>query len=216
MRFRLPAFDMAPAALLVTCLAACGGSEETPTEVFVPVPSLALFTPDFRVIQTLGESGPFIAQILDQRGDLMSGVSVTWASSDESVATVDSDGTTTGLANGTAEISVSSGGTLISGTANVTVEQFVTRVEILGASVVNLAPEGAHQLSGVAYDLGGSEVVVGGFTWSSDDEAVATIAADGTITAIAPGSATITLIFTHPFEGDGVVTTSITVVVSGS
>jgi Big-like domain-containing protein len=215
MRLRLPVFDMAAAAFLVMFLAACG-SDDTPTEVFVPVPSLALFTPDFRLIQTLGESGPFIAQILDQRGDVMSGVSFTWASSDESVATVDSNGTTTGLTNGTAEISVSVGGTLIGGTAGVTVEQFVTRVEILGASVVNLAPEGAHQLSGVAYDLGGSEVVVGGFTWASDDEAVATIAADGTITAIAVGSATITLIFTHPFEGDGVVTTSITVVVSAS
>jgi Bacterial Ig-like domain (group 2) len=60
-----------------------------------------------------------VAEVLDAKGHFLSGQKVTWSSSDQSVATVDSAGTVTGVAVGTATITARSGGLSGTGTVNV-------------------------------------------------------------------------------------------------
>ncbi|WP_157200404.1 right-handed parallel beta-helix repeat-containing protein, partial [Methanogenium cariaci] len=66
-----------------------------------------------------GTTRQFTALAKDQYGKLMAGVPVTWSCADTSVGTVDVNGLFTALAEGTTEISATSGG--ISGQATVTV-----------------------------------------------------------------------------------------------
>lgn len=61
----------------------------------------------------------FTATVSDQNGDTMADVSVTWSSSDESVATVDATGLATGVYPGSADITASAES--ISGSATATV-----------------------------------------------------------------------------------------------
>ena len=71
------------------------------------------------------ETQQFAATVLDQDGSEMSGVSVSWASSDESVATVDAIGLAIGVGEGSSTISATANGASGSGslTVSLTTEQ---------------------------------------------------------------------------------------------
>ena len=77
------------------------------TEVLVPT-SLSI-TGDGSAFTSIGESRTFQAQILDQKGGAMSGVPVTWSSSNAAVVEVSSSGQATARSNGTATLTASSG-----------------------------------------------------------------------------------------------------------
>ena len=118
--------------------------------------------------------------------------SVTWASDDDAIATVSPTGLVTGVAPGTATITATSvAASLVSGTLQVTVTP---------------AP---LELSGVQFGVGDSTLKVGatldsdagllplgyvgqGITYSSSDDAVATVTSAGLIQARSVGTATIT------------------------
>ncbi len=73
------------------------------------------------------ETQQFAATVLDQDGSEMSGVSVSWASSDESVATVDAIGQAIGVGEGSSTISATANGASGSGslTVSLTTEQLI-------------------------------------------------------------------------------------------
>ena len=70
---------------------------------------------------SLTQASTLTAIVRDQSGSPIAGAPVTWASSDQAVATVSSAGLVTAVANGTAVITATSGSA--SGTASVTVNQ---------------------------------------------------------------------------------------------
>lgn len=111
---------------------------------------------------------------------------VLWDTSDESVATVAEDGTLTAVAVGKATITASVGGA--SGICEVTVEG-------IPASGLAIEPETADVLLGyniklkaVIYPENADEK---GVTWESEDESICTVSSDGTVSAIAVGSANV-------------------------
>src|SRR5215213_9492693 len=67
----------------------------------------------------VGQSAGFTARVYDQYGNQMSGQTVTWSSSNTSVATVGSSGYAQGVSLGSATITATAGG--VSGTAGVSV-----------------------------------------------------------------------------------------------
>lgn len=115
---------------------------------------------------------------------------VTWSSSDEAVATVDGDGLVTVQGVGTATITAMSGG--VSGTAEITVTDAVAIV-VVTDPVLGLIQGTTHQLGVTATTAGGSDVPNPAATWSSSDETVATVDANGLVTGVAPGQVTITV-----------------------
>ncbi len=115
---------------------------------------------------------------------------LVWSSSNPAVATVDGNGNVTPVGVGTTEITAQlSGGE--SAICTVTVTAPSEEIE-LDASYSGLELEEGKtlQLEPVAY-LGAIELSGGVITYSSDDTAVATVANDGTITAVGAGTTNI-------------------------
>ena len=116
--------------------------------------------------------------------------SVTWSTSDEKVATV-ADGKVSAVAPGTATITVKTNDGGKTATGAVTVEKKVIAVTgvTLDKNELSLVEGESATLAATVAPEDASDKSV---TWSTSDEKVATVA-DGKVTAVAPGTATITV-----------------------
>ena len=114
--------------------AGCGdGATEPPAPPpDPPRPTTITVSPATTELNALGATEQLTAEVRDQNGQAMAGVSVTWASSSAAVATVSAAGLVTAAGNGTATITAMAGG--VSGTATVTVAQEVSAVAISPAA----------------------------------------------------------------------------------
>ena len=115
-----------------------------------------------------------------------------WSSSDESVATVDGSGEVKAVADGTAIITVkSTDGTNKSATCKVTVAKSVPVESVtLDKETADLKVGGTLQLNATVSPKGATHPDL---DWSSSDESVATVDGAGIVTAVADGTATITV-----------------------
>ena len=130
-----------------------------------------------------------------------SNAEVTWTSEDENVATVDNNGKVTAVGAGrTKVIATTAGGA----TAECTVE--VNEAITLSKSELTLV-EGEEEALTAEVKPSTAEV-----TWKSSKTSVATVDEDGKVTAVAPGSATITATTAgKDGEGSAVATCEVTV-----
>lgn len=136
---------------------------------------------------------------------------VTWESSNKSVATVDANGLVTAVSAGTATITVTTEDGTKTATCAVTVKAAtvsvtgVTLSQTQASLYSNHTPSTLTLTATVAPDDATNKAV----TWTSSNNAVATVDANGLITAVAPGTATITVTTV-----DGSFTATCTVTVS--
>jgi uncharacterized protein YjdB len=142
----------------------------------------------------VGKSQQFSAAALDEFGNLVTGASFTWSSSDASVATVLETGLASGAAAGSADIRAVSGGVM--GSARSTVEPADTDPQvatvIISPSEVTLTALGeTAQLAAVGHDPSGNPISDAIITWSTPDSSIATVDQMGMVTAKAVGSALI-------------------------
>ncbi|MBQ6286690.1 MAG: Ig-like domain-containing protein [Bacteroidales bacterium] len=117
---------------------------------------------------------------------------ITWSSSDESVATVSSEGVVTAKGAGTAVITVTTKDGSKTATSKVTVKDKAVSVESVTIDQTTLSlVEGSKQklVATVKPDDATNKKV----TWKSSDPKVATVEDDGTVGAVKAGSATITV-----------------------
>ena len=103
---------------------------------------------------------------------------VSWTSSNNSVATVDSNGKVTAVGVGTANITASSGGT-VSATCAITVEG------------ISLNKTSTVLLTGSTEQLTASVYPSASYTWSSSNPSIATVSSTGLVTALATGTTVI-------------------------
>lgn len=143
---------------------------------------------------------------------------VTWATSDEEIATVDSEGKVKGIKAGEATVTVTTADGGFKDTCAVTVSRSgggggggggSTTVSVTGVSLdqtsLTMTVGGTATLTAtVAPDNATNKSV----TWSSDKPAVATVDAGGKVTAVAPGMATVTV---KTADGDKTATCVVTV-----
>ncbi len=111
---------------------------------------------------------------------------VTWKSDNESVATVSKGGTVTPVSNGTANITATTEDGNYTATCQVTVEIPELTLSLDKSELTLTQTEEQQKLTATVSDP--EEKV----TWLSSDPFVATVTRDGTVTAIANGTATIT------------------------
>lgn len=113
-----------------------------------------------------------------------------WSSSDETVATVNAQGVVTGLKEGTATIKVQVG--TFSATCEVTVSEIhVNELKVAEDTPSKLYKGQSHKLNVKVLPEDTTDDVE--LIYESSDDAVATISADGTVTAVKEGTAQITI-----------------------
>ena len=117
--------------------------------------------------------------------------SVTWTSSNEAVATVSNEGVVTAVAAGEATITVTSNAdNTKTATCTVTVTVPVTGVTLDQSELALTVGDAAVSLTATVAPNDATDKTV---TWSSSNEAVATVSNEGVVTAVAAGEATITV-----------------------
>ena len=168
----------------------------TVTEPPPPEPVVASVTvsPSEATIEE-GETQQFSATALTSDGMEIPDAEFTWSSSDEMVATVDSDGLATGVGAGEAMITATADS--VSGMATLTVteppppEPVVASVTVSPPSMMIMVG-GMFQFTAVAMTADGMVVDDVDFNWMSDDTEVAMVDETGLVTAVAAGTAMIT------------------------
>jgi hypothetical protein len=141
-----------------------------------------------------GQTVQLTATVLSTAGAPLAGRTVTWTSSNETVATVSGTGLVTGGAVRGAVlepviITVTCEGSTATATISVA-PMPVTTVTLFPTDVALLAGHSAH-LVATAGDATGAALTGRTVTWSSTAPEVATVSEEGRVTGLAPGSATI-------------------------
>jgi uncharacterized protein YjdB len=175
-------------SLTILCVAAlsCGDDDSSgPDDESVATVSVAPATETIAP----GETLRLEATTKDAAGVTLTHRDISWSSSDEGVATVSGSGLVTGVADGEATITATAEGK--SGSAAVSVLTPVAAIAVAPAKVT-IAPTETRQLAATARDAEGNELSGRPFTWSSSDEAVATVSKDGLVLGVEDGTATIT------------------------
>lgn len=157
----------------------------------------------------VGESQTLTAMVMPQNAPQ----DVTWQSSDTSVATVDANGKVEGISEGTAQISASAGEKSAQCTVTVVDPNKAVEVEsvTVNPATLTLALTNVATLSASVLPLNAPQSV----TWSSSNEAVATVEQSGVVTAVSDGIAIITATATGGKQATCVVTCGEGVVISG-
>ena len=117
---------------------------------------------------------------------------VTWSSANEDIATVDENGNVTAVKEGKTTITVTTTSGGHTATANITVSADVVAVTgvSLNKTSLELVGNGSAQLKATIEPAKASNK---GMTWSSSNNKVATVDANGKVTARGEGTATITV-----------------------
>lgn len=157
------------------------------TVTLVPVATVAVApnpgsVPRFSVL-------PMSATLRDDQGNVLSGRTIVWTTTNEAVATVSSTGVVTGVAQGSVTIRATSEGRQGSAAVNVTQA---------GVATVTVTPSPGSvrrfetlPMSAVLRDAGNNTLTNRVVTWSSSDPSVATVNTTGLVTGIAQGQTTI-------------------------
>ena len=146
--------------------------------------------PSSATLMSPGETVQLTASVLDGAGQPVADATVTWSSSDASVATVSGAGLVTAVSNGSVTITARSGSA--SASVPVTVMQSAGSIAIEPSSATLMSLGETVQLAASVLDGAGQPVADAAVTWSSSDASVATVSGAGLVTAVSNGSVTIT------------------------
>ena len=160
----------------ITCTSNATGLSTTCT---VTVPGVALDQTEviLKKKKTLTLTPTFYPETLEDK-------SVTWKSSDKTIATVSSAGKVTGVKSGVVTITCTSKATGLSATCKVTVATIT-----LDQSEVIVRKKNTVTLTPTVYPTSLEDKSV---TWKSSDESVARVSSDGVVTGVKSGFVTIT------------------------
>ena len=181
------------AAVLIGLALSCGKPETDPgqgqgqgqtTPQTIEVSSVTLDKTSLTLNE--GETATLAATV---KPDNATNKTVSWSSSSSSVATVDANGKVTAVAEGTTTITAKAGDK--TATCSVTVKKKVVAVTSisLDKTSLELAQGETATLTATVKPDDASDKTV---TWTSDKATVATVDANGKVTAVAEGTATIT------------------------
>ncbi|MFL5606534.1 MAG: beta strand repeat-containing protein, partial [Gemmatimonadaceae bacterium] len=179
---------VAPGTATITATSETKSASATITVTPAPVGTVAVQPVSSAL--AVGQSTTLAATVTDANGTVLTGRLVTWSSSNPSVATVNATtGVVTGVSVGSATITATSEGK--TGTAAVTVTAVPVASVTVNPTTENLFVGQTAVLSATVKDANGAVVAVQP-TWTSSNPLVAAVSSTGLLTAVAPGSATIT------------------------
>ena len=186
-RHRTLIFVAATASTVLWALSCGDGTTEPPPDP--PRPTTVTVSPASSRLAALGATVQLRAEVLDQYGQVMSGVAVGWSSSDAAVTAVDASGLVTAAGNGAATITATAGPA--SGSAAVAVLQEVSTVAITPAADT-VVERDTLRLAAEATDANGHVIAGAEFSWASSDDAVAMVDPAGLVTGVGAGEVEVT------------------------
>ena len=168
--------------------AACGDDDGSPggpiTEVEVLVLPYGSQTTNLRRGITL----QLLAVPINGDSDFVD-IPITWASSDNNRATVDANGLVTTVAGGDVTITATAGGQTGEFDINI---QYPVGTVALSTPPASIRQEGTTTLAATLTGTDGQPAVGRTVTWSSSNNAVATVSSTGVVTGVTDGTETIT------------------------
>lgn len=180
----------------VTITATCGTVSSTctvtveevqPDEVYIDYSELNLY---------VGQTQQLVAMLNSEQAE-----NAQWISSDASVATVSETGLVTGVAKGSATITVTVNN--VSATCAVNVSDIPVESITFSQNYLDLNVGEKYQLSATVAPTNATDTSL---TWSSDDTQIATVDDNGNVTGLAPGATVISAI-----SGNAVATCNVAV-----
>lgn len=179
------AFAAAVGVALALGVGACSaeGVTDTPT-----VAQLEL-TPPMATVEA-GRTVVLVARPTDANGQLITTRPITWSTSSQQIATVSSAGVVSARAAGEVRIAASSAGRSAVAIITVTARE-VASVQVTPVAV-SVRVNRTAPLQALTLDADGATLSERLVTWTTSDATVATVSAQGVITAVSPGAATIT------------------------
>ncbi len=174
---------------LITATALDGSGNKAHCSVVVAQPVEGI-TVDESAVCYVGETCTLIHKITPSNA---SDTAVTWTSSDENIATVDSRGIVKGLKVGTAVITVKTADGGHTAESAVKVEIKPESVNIGDSKItLEVAESGTGAIFPLTVDISPSNATNKDVIWTSDNESVATVDENGIVKAVAGGTAVIT------------------------
>ena len=166
-----------------TITAACGNLSATCQVTVSATPAASITLNKTAITLKATESETLTANVMPAT---TTDKTVTWTSSDDKVATVDANGTVTAIAVGKATITATCGS--VKATCAVTVNATAASSITLSKTTLSLKATESETLTANVMPETTTDKTV---TWTSSDDKVATVDANGKVTAIAVGNATI-------------------------
>lgn len=155
--------------------------------------SSVLVSPVAPVVTSFGTDVTFTARVVDVRNNDVPGFGVEWSIADPTIATQVGPGVFRARRNGTTTITATATqfGRTVTGTTTLKVEQRPVTLVLDPPSATFNAFGATRTFTAQGKDAGGNPVDGLVFTWTSSDPAVATVDANGLVTARANGVTTI-------------------------
>ena len=160
-----------------------------------PVATVAVSPTSLKIGVT--QIAPLAVTLYDVQGNVLTGRSLTYSSSDQTIAYVSASGVVTGVANGQAVVTVTADGRR-STTVAVTVGAGPTNPTVAVATVAvslnapSLTVGQTTQGNAVTKDASGNVLTSRTIVWTTSDPSVASVDGSGVITALKAGSVTVT------------------------
>src|SRR5437016_2111344 len=169
-----------------------GNSSPSDTATVTVVPAaVASVTVTLAVVSLLvGAAVQLTATTADSAGNVLSGRSISWSTSNATVASVSSSGLVTSVAQGSASITATSEGKSTAVPVTVTTVP-VASLQVSPASA-NMFVGQTLSLTATPKDAAGNTLTGRPVTWASSSPSVATVSNTGQVAGVTQGSATIT------------------------
>ena len=165
----------------VACSDATGTADNGVASVAVTPPASTI---------TVGAELPLQVVVQDAAGRTITDAPIYWSVKDPSIASVSSSGVVTGLAIGATQVAASAAGR--SAIATITVQRVPVASVVVRPATAEVITGNRVQFGATVYDANQIALTDRSITWSSSNEAVATVDSTGLATAVSPGVATIT------------------------
>jgi trimeric autotransporter adhesin len=170
--------------------AAAGGATDTVPLTVTPggVASVSISPASSSLVA--GETQQLVATLNDNTGSVITGKTITWKSSDETILSVSSTGVARGAHVGNATVTASADG--ISGQALFAVTAGPVNSVSLTPASGSVQAGKTIQLSATFADVAGNPVPGGTISWASSNSAVATVGGSGLVTGAGAGVTNVT------------------------
>ena len=177
----------------VVSVAACSSSSDSSVfEIEKPQAPVASVSVSLPASLTAGQTARGVAITKDATGALLTGRSITWNSSSESIASVTDSGVISAVAPGTAVVSASSEG--VEGEATVAVVEpppiAIATISVAVSPASVLIGQVAHAAATLK-DATGAEIVGRTIAWQTSNSSIAAVSQSGDVTGVGSGTATI-------------------------